>query len=118
MTDQFMVDIKAIDKIEVLCGRGDQLHLENLQYLLSLHKVYEVRTVVVLEMVDIENTLGTVAKILRNYPSVIYKLIRLHATGLTPIQKENIKNKIPSQAYTEELKAYVTALGIKKVEII
>ncbi|MTI54664.1 YjjW family glycine radical enzyme activase [Geosporobacter ferrireducens] len=118
VTDQFMIDIKAIDKIAALCGREDQQHLENLQYLLSLHKVYEVRTVIALEMVDIENTLGTVAKILRNYPSVAYKLISVHTTGLTPIQKENIKNKIPSQAYMEELKAYVTTLGVKKVEIV
>ncbi|SET00510.1 pyruvate formate lyase activating enzyme [Natronincola peptidivorans] len=117
VTDQFMIDIKGINTLETLCGKRSKQHLENLQYLLSIQKTYEVRTVVALEMVDIKETLTSVASLLKNHPSVTYRLISLHLTGLIPFQKENLKDKVPSKAYMEELKAYVTALGVKKVEI-
>lgn len=118
VTDQFMIDIKTVGKVEELCGGQMNNNLENLQYLLSLRKVYEVRTVIVLDYIDIENTIEKVAHSLKQYPEVIYKLIPLHATGLNPQQREKIKGKIPSKEYMEALKGKVEKIGVKKVVVL
>jgi pyruvate formate lyase activating enzyme len=90
-TDKFMVDIKAVGQIETLCGTKMKHNLDNLKYLLERDKVYEVRTVITMDYMDVENTLHTVANILKDYPAVIYKLIRVHATGLRDEQKEKLE---------------------------
>jgi pyruvate formate lyase activating enzyme len=118
VTDKFMVDIKAIDNLESLCGTKMSNNVDNLKYLLSLDKVYEVRTVLVEELMDLDNTVDTVANIVKDFPEVIYKLIRVHTEGLREDQKEKIKDKIPSQARMKEVEERVKAIGVKKVEII
>lgn len=117
-TDKFMIDIKAVDNIDKLCGCDKKNNLENLQYLLKLNKVYEVRTVVVMDYLDIENTIDKVAKILKAYPEVIYKLIKVHTSGLSDLQKEKLKDKIPSEEYVRKLAARVQESGVKRVELI
>lgn len=118
VTDKFMVDIKAVDKIESLCGTKLINNLENLKYLLSIDKVYEVRTVLIEDYQDTENTVNTVANILKDYPEVIYKLIRVHATGLSNEQKDKIKDKIPSEEYVRQLAEMARKIGVKNVELI
>lgn len=117
-TDKFMVDIKAVDQIEVLCGTKMKNNLDNLKYLLELDKVYEVRTVITMDYMDVENTLHTVAGILKDYPEVIYKLIRVHATGLRDEQKEKLQGRIPSEEYVKLLAEQVKEIGVGKVELI
>lgn len=118
VTDKFMVDIKAVDNIQELCGTKMKNNLDNLRYLLSIGKVYEVRSVLILDYMDIENTVLTVANILKDYPEVIYKLIRVHSSGLKDNQKEKIKDKIPSEEYVMELSDRIKAAGVKNVEVI
>lgn len=118
VTDKFMVDIKAIDNLESLCDTKMSNNVDNLKYLLSLDKVYEVRTVLIEELMDLDNTVDTVANIVKEFPEVIYKLIRVHTEGLREDQKEKIKDKIPSQARMKEVEERVKAIGVKKVEII
>lgn len=118
VTDKFMVDIKAVDKIESLCGTKLKNNLENLKYLLSVDKVYEVRTVLIEEYMDVENTVITVANILKDYPEVIYKLIRVHASGLSDIQKNRIKDKIPSEKAVKLLAEKARKIGVKNIELI
>jgi pyruvate formate lyase activating enzyme len=118
VADKFMVDIKAVDNLKELCGTDMKNNLDNLKYLLSVDKVHEVRSVLVLDYMDIENTVSTVANILKDYPEVTYKLIRVHDSGLSDAQKEKIKDKIPSKEYVIELSERVKAIGVKKVEIV
>lgn len=117
-TDQFMVDIKAVDQIEALCGTTMKNNLENLKYLLQMDKVYEVRTVITMDYMDVENTLQTVASIIKDYPEVIYKLIRVHTTGLREEQKEKLKDSIPSVEYVRLLAEQVKEIGVQKIELI
>jgi pyruvate formate lyase activating enzyme len=117
-TDQFMVDIKAIDQIEALCGTKMKHNVDNLKYLLKKNKVYEVRTVITMDYMDVENTLQTVASIIKDYPEVIFKLIRVHTTGLRDEQKEKLKDSIPSEEYVRQLAEQVKALGVQKIELI
>lgn len=117
-TDKFMVDIKAVDQIEQLCGTKLGNNLDNLKHLLKLNKVYEVRTVITMDYMDVENTLSTVASIVKDYPEVIYKLIRVHTTGLREEQKEKLQGKIPSEEYINQLVKQVKGIGVQKVEVI
>lgn len=118
VTDKFMVDIKAVDQIETLCGTKMNNNLDNLKYLLEIDKVYEVRTVITMDYMDVENTLHTVAGILKDYPEVAYKLIRVHATGLKDEQKEKLQGKIPSEQYVNQLVEQVRQIGVQKIEVI
>lgn len=118
VTDKFMVDIKAVDMIETLCGTNMKNNVDNLKYLLSINKVYEVRTVMVHDYMDLENTIHTVASMLKDYPEVIYKLIRVHNTGLGSEQREKLEGKIPSEACARELAQRARKIGVKKVELI
>lgn len=117
-TDKFMVDIKAVESLETLCGTKEKNNLENLKYLLELDKVHEVRTVMTLEYMDLENTLRTVANIVKDYPEVIYKLIRVHATGLREEQKSKLQGRVPDEAYAKQLVEMVKEIGIKEIELI
>ena len=117
-TDKFMVDIKAVDQIETLCGTTMKHNLDNLKVLLEKDKVYEVRTVITINYMDVENTLQTVASVIKDYPEVIYKLIRVHTTGLREEQKEKLKDSIPSEEYVMQLVEHVKEIGVRKIEII
>jgi pyruvate formate lyase activating enzyme len=117
-TDKFMVDIKAVDKIETLCGTSMKHNMDNLKYLLEKDKIYEVRTVITMDYMDVENTLHTVASILKDYPEVIYKLIRVHATGLREEQKQKLKDSIPSEEYVRQLEEQVKEIGVQKIELV
>lgn len=118
VTDKFMVDIKAVDKIKELCGVNLENNLENLKYLLDLDKVYEVRTVLIKKYMDLENTVKTVSNILKDYPNVIYKLIRVHSIGLREEQKEIINGNIPTQEEVKRLGKMAEEMGVKNVEYI
>lgn len=117
-TDKFMVDIKAIDQLEILCGTSMKHNLDNLKYLLEKDKVYEVRTVITMDYMDVENTLQTVASIIKDYPEVIYKLIRVHTTGLREEQKQMLLESIPSEDYLRQLAEMVKEIGVQKLELI
>ena len=117
-TDKFMMDIKDIDQIETLCGTTMKHNIDNLKYLLQKNKVYEVRTVITMDYMDVVNTLQTVALIIKDYPEVIYKLIRVHNTGLREEQKEKLKGSIPSEEYVRKLAEQVKEIGVQKIELI
>jgi pyruvate-formate lyase-activating enzyme len=63
------------------------INLVNLKDLLVRHKVIEVRTVLLNDFMDIESTIGAVCDLLKDYPTIPYKLIRAHLIGLKKQQK-------------------------------
>ena len=116
-TDKFMIDIKAIDNVEKLCGTSMKNNIDNLKYLLSLDKVHEVRSVIINDFMDAENTVKQVASILKDYPEVTYKLIKVHANGLKQVQKDKIKDHVPEQDYMYKLAELARGIGVKKIEM-
>ena len=116
-TDKFMIDIKAIDSLEKLCGTNMKSNLDNLKYLLSIDKVHEVRSVIINDYMDTENTVKQVSRILKDYPEVTYKLIKVHGNGLKQVQKDKIKDHIPEQEYMYKLAELAREIGVKKIEI-
>lgn len=118
LTDKVMLDVKAWDNDEhkKYIGADNKNVLENLDYLLKLDKMYEVRTVVVPGVLDNENTIQQVSKkIAELNPKVRYKLIRFRPLGV----REEIKNNpSPSLAYMESLKALCISNGCENVVIV
>lgn len=118
ITDQFMVDIKSTNELDALCGtKKSNQHLDNLRYLLKLDKVYEVRTVIVKGM-DAEETVKEVSEILKDYPNVIYKLIKVHTMGLTEKQKQMLDKKIPEDKDIFKLVELAKKNGAAKVSFV
>ena len=118
VTDKFMIDIKTVGETEVICGAKFDNHLENLRKLLKIDKVYEVRTVLIKSFMDMEKTVSTVSDILKDYPDVIYKLIKVHPAGLHENQIKPIIDNIPSDQEVMELAELAKKIGVKIVEAV
>jgi pyruvate formate lyase activating enzyme len=106
-TDKFMVDIKTVDQMNELCGTALDEHLDNLNYLLQIDKVYEVRTVILTGDFDFNNTIQKVAEMLQRYPTIPYRLIPVHTTGLRPEQRSLLEGNMPTAVYIEQLESEV-----------
>ena len=118
ITDRFLFDIKGIDQLSKVTGKNIKFSFENLDYLLSLNKVEEIRTVCINDFTDIENTVAEVSKRIKDHENVIYKLIRVHTRGLKEEQMENIKNSVPTKKEVLKLEQLAKSLGIKNVKTV
>lgn len=81
--DGVMLDIKAVDEEfhEALCGRKNDRVLNNLEYLLSVNKLEEVRTVLLPRyMEESRQTVDYVSKKIQD--KCIYKLLRYRPFGV------------------------------------
>ena len=86
--------------------------MQNLAALLPLNKVEEVR-LVFKALFDAEHLVGKVAQLLRNYPDVALKIIRVHSKGTR--DEAGLSAHIPSVEETNVLSAYARQCGINKV---
>ncbi|GKX64771.1 YjjW family glycine radical enzyme activase [Inconstantimicrobium mannanitabidum] len=118
LTDKVMLDVKAWDSEEhkKYIGADNKNVLDNLDYLLKEDKMYEVRTVVVPDILDNEETIQKVSKkIAELNPKVRYKLIKFRPLGV----REDIKNcPSPSVEYMEALKDICISNGCENVVIV
>ena len=118
VTDKFMVDIKTVSNFEQLLGIDvHEDAIENLKMLLKMDKVYEVRTVIIENYIDVEKTVIETAKTIKGY-DVIYKLIRVRNHGVRDSKSEGVQSNIPSMNRMESLKKLALENGAKTVEII
>lgn len=95
VTDKFMVDIKASGNTALLCEVEFSEHLTNLVKLLAQDKVYEVRTVLIKKYMDMEKTISDVEEILKDYPHVNYRKIKVHPAGFDEKIRKLISENIP-----------------------
>ncbi len=101
--------------LERLHIKNDKLerNLQNLAALLPLNKVEEVRLVFLKHFFDAEHLVGKVAQLLRNYPDVALKIIRMHSKGVR--DEAGLSAHISSVEETNALSAYARQCGINKV---
>ena len=114
--DKAMLDVKAWDERTHirLTGQSNRTVLSNLEYLGSIGKLYEVRTVIVPGYLPNEETVEQVSRLLARFPDVRYKLIRFRTFGVKgPLRKQ----ESPSEAYMEALRQLAQSCGAKKVVI-
>lgn len=95
VTDGVMLDVKAWNRNEhiELTGSDNKCVLDNLDYLLKEDKLFEVRTVVVPELINAKETIDMVSKEIVKYSrfNVRYKIIKYRDNGVRP----EFKNIVP-----------------------
>ena len=118
LCDKVMLDVKVWDKdTHNKYIQFDNTNvLNNLEYLISIDKLYEVRTVVVPDIFNNEETVERVSKIIgKSNLNIRYKLIIFRALGV----REEIKDmKSPTLDTMEQLKAIAHKNGVKDVVIV
>lgn len=134
VTDKFLFDVKSIgQKTTDLCFSSKLLdnnhlennadnrftlnneHIDNLRRLLTLNKVEEVRLVYLKNNYDLNNILEVIQKELRNYPEVIFKLIRMHTRGLPKERLLLLKGTIPSKSEFNKVVETVKSRNFNKL---
>ena len=116
--DMAMVDCKAYDKEEhkKLTGLSNKNVIENVKYLASIGKLFEIRTVVVPEILDNERNVDEFSKLIASIdPNIRYKLIKYRPMG---IREDLIHKKMPTTKEMARLYAIAHKNGLKDIVII
>lgn len=118
LCDGVMLDVKSFnnDKHKKYIKFENFNVLKNLEYLASINKLYEVRTVVVPEIFNNEETVKEVSTLISKYDCKIrYKLISFRNLGV----RESFKYlNSPSIEYMQELKEKSEEIGCNNIVIV
>ncbi|MCT4594339.1 MAG: YjjW family glycine radical enzyme activase [Anaeromicrobium sp.] len=101
--DKVMLDVKSFDREEhiKLTQKPNDSVLENLKILLEKKKIYEVRTVIVPDLLDNENNVKNISRIIGNIDkNVRYKLIKYRSLG---VRRDKLKSYTPEDEYMKKL---------------
>ena len=129
VTDKFMLDIKVWDREthRILVEKGNDTVIKNIKFLSQLGKLYEVRTVVVPDLLNNIETVDEVSRLIGEINSkskidegIIYKLIKYRQIGVREeiLDKELNGIKTPTDETMEELSEIARENGVEKVVII
>lgn len=116
--DGVMLDVKswtAGDHHKVV-DFSNEMVLKNLDYLAEKHKLYEVRTVVVPGLFDVEKTIREVSEHIKNFPEVRYKIITYRPMGVR--EKYAVEMNPPKKDYMNRLKELSESIGVKTVVLV
>ncbi len=101
--DKAMVDIKSFDNKEhiMLTSRDNKTILENVKFLASIDKLFEVRTVIVPEILDNYNNVNQISRLIAELnPKIRYKIIKYRPLG---VRTEMINSYTPRDDMMNEL---------------
>ncbi len=117
VTNGVMLDIKAFGEEDHLkvTAMPNKNTLENAVFLAKMGKLFEIRTVIVPGLFDIENTIIKAGELLRPYQSihpVRYKLISYRPFG---VREEYRTYQSPSKEYMEQLEELAYKSGFDDV---
>lgn len=118
LMDMAMLDIKAFsgEEHKKLTGMGNEMVLKNANYLGRLGKLYEVRTVIVPDLLDNELNVKEISRLISEIDNNIrYKLIKYRQHGA---RGELLKAPQPSDKYMEKLSEIAKANGLRNVIIV
>ncbi len=113
--DMVMLDVKSYDKEEhkMLTGQENEIVFKNMGYLASIDKLYEIRTVVVPDILDNERNVDLISKMLAAVnPHIRYKLIKYRPVG---VRTYMIKSSVPTDEFMEKLSSIAKHNGCKEV---
>ncbi len=115
--DASMLDVKSTDEQEHLMLTGQPVSgvLSNLEYLLQMGKLFEIRTVVVPGLLNSARTVEMASRMIGGVPGVRYKLIKFRSWGVREPWRD-----IPSPSDEEmiRLKEIALANGVRDVVMI
>lgn len=118
VTDKTMIDLKAfrVEDNKMLTGLTNETVIENIRKLGKMDKIYEIRTVVVPDVLDNIHTVDMGSKLLAEVnPNIQYKLIKYRPMG---VRKDLLETTVPSNDYMKELEAIAKANGIMNTIIV
>lgn len=118
VTDGVMLDIKAWDDEEhfELTKNHNKMVKDNLAFLLSCNKLFEVRTVVVPELIDARTTVERVSEIVaKESHRVRYKIIKYRDNGVRTEYKSIVA---PDDSFLKELEQIARSKGLTDVVLI
>lgn len=116
--DMVMIDIKSYDNEEhkMLTGMGNDTVIENVKYLAKLNKIYEIRTVIVPEVLDNYNNVDKISKLIASLnPDIRYKIIKYRQLG---VRKKMIDTYTPSDAMMKELEEIAMYNGCRNIVLV
>lgn len=119
-TDAVMLDVKSINHDEhmELTSKSNEIVLENANYLASIGKLFEIRTVVIDNYLNNRRTVYEITDMLRKYQQIKeirYKIIRFRRFGV----REEYKNmKPPTEEEMYNLKDIANKNGFTNVLLV
>ena len=116
--DMAMVDLKSIDSQEhiMLTGMDNKTVIENIRYLAGINKLYEVRTVIIPQLLDNQRNVDGISKLLASLDSnVRYKLIKYRQHG---VREHLLRAPEVSQEELSQLKKLAEKNGCQNVVAI
>ena len=116
--DMAMVDIKSYNNEEhkMLTGMGNATVIENVKYLAKLNKIYEIRTVIVPEILDNYNNVDKISKLIVSLnPDIRYKLIKYRQLG---VRSEMINSYTPKDETMKELGEIANNNGCRNIVLV
>ena len=117
--DGVMLDVKAVNRefSDWLIRYPNDVILKNLEYLVSINKLYEVRTIIFPERdKDNEETVTYVAKIIQD--RCFYKIIRYRQFGVRDEQRLELGDYTTDKDYAESYAELARSLGASKAYVI
>jgi len=118
VTDKTMIDLKAFSPEEnrMLTGLTNETVIKNIRELGKLDKIYEIRTVVVPDVLNNKHTVDMGSKLLGEInPNIQYKLIKYRPMG---VRKELLETTVPTNDYMKELESIARANGCINTTIV
>ena len=120
VSDGVMLDVKADneERHQWLTGHSIDIVLENLDWLASVDKLEEIRTVCIPGSLENEKTIEAVGDILKPYlekKDIRYKLIKYRHFG---VRQQYRDFKEPSEDYMKSLKRLAEKKGFRNIVII
>lgn len=116
--DKVMIDIKAYNKKDhmLMVGMDNENVIKNFKYLVEIDKIYEVRTVIVPEIIDNKKTVDNVSKLIAHYNKDIkYKLIKYRQNG---VRRDVLVSYTPDDDYMNKLKKIALKNGLSDIVIV
>lgn len=116
--DSAMLDLKSYDIEEnrKLTGMGNEIVIKNIEYLASINKLFEVRTVIVPELLNNYYNVDMTSKLIAKLdPSIRYKIIKYRSIG---VREGFVNSYEPADEVMNKLKDVAIKNGCKDIVII
>lgn len=116
--DKAMVDIKSYHSEEHkrLTGKDNKTVLENVRFLASTDKLYEVRTVIVPEVLENYYNVDNISRLIAELnPKIRYKIIKYRPLG---VRTNLIQSYTPSDQMMKELYCIAKGNGLEDIVLL
>ena len=117
--DGVMLDVKAADKdfSDWLIRYPNESVLKNLEYLVSIDKLYEVRTIIFPDRdEDNENTVRYVSERIKD--KCFYKIIRYRQFGVRDSERQELGDYTTDEEYAKKYVELAHSLGASKAYLV